>query len=158
MEYFLWLQTLLLIFSVKLIFIVAFTSRNLAKFLLVLIFCWSVLFDSPCRQSHRLEIMSIVYSFSSLLSFNFFFLVLCSRTSNIRLNEVLITCFFDLLPDFKGKFLHLTFTISVTSPFLRSFLPPFLPFLPSFSLSLSLSLFHNGGHLADPHKDSKMNK
>ena len=71
----------------KLIFIVDFISENLVKFLLVLIFCWAILFDFLCRQSYHLEIMRIVYSLSSLLSFNFFSLVLCSRTASIRLNR-----------------------------------------------------------------------
>ena len=61
----------------KLIFLVDFIAENLAKFSLVLTFCWAILFAFLCTQSYHLEIMSTVYSFSSLLSFNFFFLVLC---------------------------------------------------------------------------------
>ena len=48
---------------------------------------WAILFDFLWRQSYHVEIMRIVYSFTSLLSFNIFFLVLCSRTPSIRLNR-----------------------------------------------------------------------
>ena len=87
--------------SVKLIFIVDFISENLvltsAAHMLKYIWkscqifissniCWAVLFDFLCRQSYHLEIMRIVYSLSSFLSFKFFSIVLCSRTASIRLS------------------------------------------------------------------------